>query len=53
MAGGYILEVGWVTIREALLLSGLIQVAAGLAWLMIASPREREYIQSEHIGQPQ
>ncbi len=53
LAGGYILEGGWVTIREALLLSGLIQVAAGLAWLMIASPREREYIQSENIGQPQ
>ena len=53
LAGGYILEEGWVTIREALTLSGLIQVAAGLAWLLIASPREREYIQSENIGQPQ
>jgi hypothetical protein len=53
LGGGYILEEGWVTIREALLLSGLIQVGAGLAWLLIASPREREYIESENLGQPQ
>ena len=53
LAGGYILEEGWITIREALLLCGLIQVGAGLAWLLIASPREREYIESENLWQPQ
>ena len=53
LAGGWILEEGWMTIREALLLSGLIQVAAGLAWLLIASPREREFIASENLWKPQ
>ena len=44
IAAGYILEKELVTLREILLVTGLVQLAVGTLWLLLASPRERAFI---------
>ena len=46
IAAGYILEEELVTLREILLVTGLVQLAVGTLWLLLASPRERAFISS-------
>ncbi len=44
IAAGYILEEELVTLREILLVTGLVQLTVGALWLLLASPRERAFI---------
>jgi len=46
IAAGYILEEELVTLREILLVTGLVQLAVGTLWLLLASPREKVFISS-------
>ena len=46
LAAGYILEEELVTLREILFVTGLVQLAVGTLWLLVASPRERAFISS-------
>ena len=48
---GYILEEELMTLREILLVTGLIQVVVGLLWLLLASPREKRFFASQNLGQ--
>jgi MFS family permease len=41
LAGSTLLELGWLTLEEAVLAFGALQVACGLAWIAIVVPRER------------
>ena len=47
LAGSGLLELGWVTLKEAILGFAALQVACGLAWLAIVVPRERRDDQAE------
>ena len=51
IAAGYILEEELVTLREILLVTGLVQLSVGALWLLLASPRERRFIESQNLGQ--
>ena len=51
IASGYILEEELVTLREILLLTGLVQLSVGLLWLLLASPREKRFFASQNLGQ--
>ena len=46
IVAGYILEEGLVTLREILLVTGLVQLTVGTLWLLLASPREKAFISS-------
>ena len=46
IAAGYILEEELVTLREILLVTGLVQLTVGTLWLLLASPREKAFISS-------
>ena len=46
IAAGYILEEELVTLREILLVTGLVQLTVGALWLLLASPREKAFISS-------
>ena len=48
---GIILEEELMTLREILLVTGLIQVVVGLLWLLLASPREKRFFASQNLGQ--
>jgi MFS family permease len=41
LVGSALLELGWVTLKGAILGFGTLQIACGLAWLAIVVPRER------------
>ena len=49
IAAGYILEEGLVTLREILLVTGLVQLTVGALWLLLASPREKAFISSRAV----
>ena len=51
ISAGYILEEELMTLREILLVTGLIQVAVGVLWLLLASPREKIFFASQNLGQ--
>ena len=53
IAAGYILEEELVTLREILLVTGLVQLSVGALWLLLASPREKRFIASQNLGQTQ
>jgi len=39
--GSGLLELGWLTLERAILAFGALQIASGLAWLLVVVPRER------------
>lgn len=41
LVGSALLEMGWLSLTEAVLVFGAVQVTCGLAWLMFVVPRER------------
>ena len=53
IAGGYILEEELMTLREILLVTGLIQIGVGALWLTLVSPREKIFFASQKLGQTQ
>ena len=46
ITAGYILEEGIITLREVLLITGILQMTVGGLWLLLASPRERAFLAS-------
>ena len=46
ITAGYILEEGLMTLREVLLVTGILQMTVGGLWLLLASPRERVFLAS-------
>ena len=46
ITAGYILEEGLMTLREVLLVTGILQMTVGALWLLLASPRERSFLAS-------
>jgi len=46
ITAGYILEEGLMTLREVLLITGILQMTVGALWLLLASPRERVFLSS-------
>ena len=46
IVAGYILEEELVTLREILLVTGMVQISVGALWLLLASPREKRFIGS-------
>ena len=46
ITAGYILEEGLMTLREVLLITGILQMTVGGLWLLLASPRERSFLAS-------
>ena len=46
ITAGYILEEGLMTLREVLLVTGILQMTVGGLWLLLASPRERSFLAS-------
>ena len=46
ITAGYILEEGIMTLREVLLITGILQMTVGGLWLLLASPRERAFLAS-------
>jgi len=50
--GSAILELGWLTLEEAVLGFAALQIVCGLAWLAIIVPRERADDDAERMGTP-
>ena len=44
IGAGYILEESLLSLREILLLTGMIQITVGALWLLLASPREKRFL---------
>ena len=44
IGAGYILEEDLLSLRDILLLTGMIQITVGALWLLLASPREKRFL---------
>ena len=44
LGAGMVLEGGFMSLRETIALTAIIQIAMGLVWLVFATPRERELL---------
>lgn len=44
ISAGYIIEKNLLSLRETLLLTGLIQIFVGLIWLLFSSPKEKRFL---------
>ena len=44
ISAGYIIEENILSLRETLLLTGLIQISVGLIWLLFSSPKEKRFL---------
>ena len=44
LGAGMVLEGGFMSLRETIALTAIIQIAMGLLWLVFATPRERELL---------
>ena len=44
ISAGYIIEENILTLRETLLVTGLIQISVGLLWLLFSSPKEKRFL---------
>jgi MFS family permease len=52
LVGSALLEVGWLTLEEAVLVFGGLQVLCGLAWCVVIVPRERRDEEAEAAPDP-
>lgn len=50
LVGSALLELGWLTLEEAVLMFAALQMACGLAWLMVVVPREQRDDQAEETA---
>ena len=44
ISAGYIIEESLLSLRETLLLTGLIQISVGLLWVLFSSPKEKRFL---------
>lgn len=50
LVGSALLEMGWLSLTEAILAFGALQVTCGLLWLAVVVPRERRDRHAKEVG---